>query len=93
MANPDQFLRKREVGTAEDAVFTWLSPPSPGEQRNKFLLVKEGGDDISILPGSEARFKKGLRAWRFEQEEGGEHEVYMVLKTRHNRIDLRRVPQ
>jgi hypothetical protein len=90
----DQFLSKRHDSDpdADDAVWAWLSPPHPGEERVKFLVTKEDGDVVSILPGQEGRFKTGLRAWRWKEEEGGEHEVYAVVKTKHNRIDLRRMP-
>ena len=88
----DQFLSKRDDVPSEDAVFAWFSPPEPGQDRVKFLVTREEGDDLSILPGSEGRFKRGLRAWRWEDEEVTDHQVYVVVKTRHNRIDLRRLP-
>lgn len=91
----DQFLSKRQENEApaEEAQFTWFSPPGHGEDRVKFMVTRENGDELSVLPGQEGRFKKGLRAWRWKDEETSEdHEIYTVVKTRHNRIDLRRLP-
>jgi hypothetical protein len=89
----DIFTRRKNEAQAknksDEAQFTWFGPVD-AQDRFRFLVVREDGDDISILPG-EGRFKKGLRAWRWDAAEGGEHETYVVQKTKHNRIDLRRV--
>lgn len=91
----DQFLSKRQDEEAPDgsAQFAWLSPPGHPDDRVKFLVTKEDGDDLSVLPGQNGRFKKGLRAWRWQDEESSDaHDIYVCVKTRHNRIDLRRLP-
>lgn len=89
----DFFTRRKEATEAENpadaAEFTWFSPVDE-DQRYRFLVLREGEGTLSILPG-EGRFKRGLRAWRWDAAEGGSHETYVVLKTRHNRIDLQRV--
>ena len=91
MPQPSDFLVKREnQKTSDDAVFTWFGPVGTA-QRYRFLVLKEAGDLVSILPGSEARFKTGLEALRWAAAEGGESTRFLVLKTRPNRIDLRRI--
>lgn len=89
----DFFTRRKEQNEAQSesdaAEFAWFSPVGD-DQRYRFLVVREEDENLSILPG-EGRFKRGLRAWRWDAAEGGEHVTYVVLKTRHNRIDLRRV--
>ncbi len=95
--NPsDQFLTQRQESEAPDeaAEFAWLSPPGQNDGRVRFLVTKESGDELSVLPGQQGRFKKGLRAWRWKDDEVTDgHEIYVCVKTRHNRIDLRRLPQ
>ncbi len=93
MRQPDDFLIRKpkpEDHPSDEAEFTFFGPPH-AEERFRFLVLRESGDDISVLPG-EGRFKKGLDAWRWEEAKGGEPERYIVLKTKHNRIDLRRMP-
>ncbi len=95
MAQPNDFLVKREEKSAQkhpagEAVFTYFGPVGT-TQRFRFLVLKEAGDLLSILPGAEARFKTGLKALRWDQAEGGESTNYLVLKTRPNRIDLRKI--
>ncbi len=94
MPQPNDFLVKRDEKSAQknagdDAVFTYFGPEGT-TQRFRFLVLKEAGDLLSVLPGAEARFKVGLKALRWNQAEGGESSNYMVLKTRPNRIDLRK---
>ena len=95
MPQPNDFLVKREEKSAqkhpaEEAVFTYFGPVGT-TQRYRFLVLKEAGDLISVLPGADARFKTGLKAIRWDQAEGGVSTTYMVLKTRPNRIDLRKI--
>jgi hypothetical protein len=95
MPQPNDFLVKREEKTAQkqasdEAVFTWFGPVGT-TARFRFLVLKEAGDLLSLLPGAEARFKTGLKAVRWDQAEGGESTTYLVLKTRPNRIDLRKI--
>ena len=95
MPQPNDFLVKREEKSAsknpaEEAVFTYFGPIGT-TQRFRFLVLKEAGDTISVLPGAEARFKNGLKALRWEQAEGGPSTTYLVLKTKANRIDLRKI--
>jgi hypothetical protein len=95
MPQPNDFLVKREEKTAhrhpaDDAVFTFFGPVGT-TQRFRFLVLKEAGDLLSLQPGGEARFKVGLKALRWDQVEGGTSSEYLVLKTRPNRIDLRRI--
>ncbi len=89
---PDDFLVTRRTEDAkkhpsDEAVFTWFGPEGV-ESRFRFLVLKEEGALLSVLPG-EGRFKKGLHAWRWDADEGGDPSEYVVLKTRGNRIDLR----
>jgi hypothetical protein len=95
MPQPNDFLVKREEKTAqknpaEEAVFTYFGPLGT-TQRFRFLVLREAGDTISLLPGADARFKVGLKALRWDQLEGGASTSYLVLKTKANRIDLRRL--
>jgi hypothetical protein len=95
MAQPNDFLVKREEKSAqrspaEEAQFTWFGPVGT-TQRYRFLVLKEAGDLLSVLPGAEARFKTGLKALRWDGAEGGTSTTYLVLKTRPNRIDLRKI--
>jgi hypothetical protein len=53
-------------------------------------VIKEEEGILSIAPG-EGRFKKGLTALRYESEDAAESTTWLVLKTRPNRIDLRKV--
>ena len=95
MPQPNDFLVKREAKSAlrnpaDEAEFTFFGPVGT-TQRFRFLVLKEAGELLSILPGTDARFKTGLKALRWDQAEGGESTPYLVLKTRANRIDLRRL--
>jgi hypothetical protein len=95
MPQPNDFLVKREEKSAqknpaEEAVFTYFGPVGT-TQRYRFLVLKEAGDLISVLPGADSRFKTGLKAVRWDQAEGGASTSYLVLKTRPNRIDLRKI--
>ncbi len=94
MRQPDDFMirKPKDEDVADEAAeFAFFGPPH-AEERFRFLILRENGDDISLLPG-EGRFKKGLSAWRWSEAKGGDHERYMVQKTKHNRIDLRRMPK
>jgi hypothetical protein len=95
MPQPSDFLVKRDArremkSPADDAVFTYFGPVGT-TQRYRFMVLKEAGDLMSLLPGAEARFKTGLKAVRWDQAEGGTSTEYLVLKTRPNRIDLRKL--
>lgn len=87
----DDFLvrRQEQARPADDASFTFFGPPGTDE-RYRFLVTKEQGDLISVLPTRDGRFKKGLLAWRWEEAEGGEPTPYRTVKTTARRIDLRR---
>lgn len=98
MPQPNDFLVKRDdknaqKNPAEEAVFTYFGPVGTTEarQRFRFLVLKESGDTISVLPGADARFKAGLKALRWEKAEGGTSTSYLVVKTKANRIDLRKI--
>jgi hypothetical protein len=95
MPQPNDFLVKREEKSAQrspsgEAVFTYFGPVGT-TQRFRFLVLKEAGDLLSVLPGTDARFKTGLKALRWDEPEGGTSTEYLVLKTRPNRIDLRKL--
>lgn len=95
MPQPRDFLVRRDEKAAERnpavaAVFTYFGPVGT-TQRFRFMVVKEAGDLLSVLPAGEARFKAGLKALRWDQAEGGVSTTYLVLKTKANRIDLRRI--
>lgn len=87
----DDFLVRRQEKNkpSEDAQFAWFGPPGT-EDRFRFLISKEQGDLISLVPTRDGRFKKGLTAWRWDAAEGGEPTVYRTVKTTPRRIDLRR---
>ena len=99
MPQPNDFLVKRETKASEahpadGAQFTWFGPVDAPEQRHRFLIVREDGDTISLVPGGEAKFKAGLSAWRWKagkSEDPAERPVgYLVVKTTARRVDLRR---
>jgi len=95
MSQPNDFLVKREEKSASkspagEAVFTYFGPVGT-TQRFRFLVLKEAAEILSVLPGSEGRFKTGLKALRWDEPEGGTSTPYLVLKTRPNRIDLRKI--
>ncbi len=81
--------RQEKEAPAEEAKFAYFGPPH-AEDRFRFVIAKEDGDTISIVPG-EGRFKRGLIAWRWEEAEGGESTPYVTEKTNARRIDLRRL--
>jgi hypothetical protein len=87
----DDFLvRRREKNApSDDAQFTWFGPAGT-DDRFRFLVTREQGDVISLLPTRDGRFKKGLVAWRWDAAEGGEPTTYRTVKTTARRIDLRR---
>ncbi len=89
---PKDFLitRKEEEAPAEEALFTWIGP-TDAEDRFRFLVTKDAGDNLSVLPSTEGRFKKGLTCWRWDQAEEGTFKVYRTVKTTARRIDLVRV--
>ena len=91
----DDFLVKREQKAAEKAAgeggsFTYFGPVGV-QDRFRFLIVREDGDAISLQPISDAKFKVGLSAWRWQEREGGTPETYVVVKTVASRVDLKRV--
>lgn len=69
------------------AVFTWFGPVDEPQTRFRYAVIKEEEGVLSIEPG-EGRFKKGLQAVRYTSEEATEGTRWLVVKTRHNRIDL-----
>jgi hypothetical protein len=97
MPQPNDFLVKREqkaveAHPAEGADFVWFGPVDAPDQRHRFLVVREDGDALSVVPGGEAKFKAGLRAWRWKSgksEDAAEVPVtYLVIKTTGRRVDL-----
>ncbi len=88
---PHDFLtsRKEKAEPASEATFAYFGPEGAAD-RWRFLVTKEHDDVVSVLPHTEARFKKGLVAWRWDDAEGGEPTPYRTLKTTPRRIDLRR---
>ncbi len=89
---PKRPWEKHAVNTSDpNAKFTWFGPEDT-KRRFKFLISKEEGDKISLIPG-EQKFKKGLKAQRWAEENGGEPELYKVVKVGPSRIDLVRVPK
>ncbi|MHC4393491.1 MAG: hypothetical protein ACYS22_19530 [Planctomycetota bacterium] len=81
--------RKEKAQPADGASFAFFGPEGV-EERFRFLVSKEHGDLVSVVPNNDARFKKGLMAWRWEEAEGGEPTPYRTVKTTPRRIDLRR---
>lgn len=75
---------------SEDAVLTWFGPVDDVHTRFEYPVIKEEEGIVSIAPG-EGRFKKGLKALRYTSEDTEESTIWLVLKTRPNRIDLRQV--
>jgi hypothetical protein len=93
MPQPNNFLVKRQEKQAlesKDAVYTWFGPVDTTE-RFRFLVVKEAGDLVSVLPNSDGRFKTGLKALRWTEAKDGTSTTWLVVKTRPNRIDLRKI--
>jgi hypothetical protein len=97
MPQPNDFLVKREQKAAEahpadGAAFAWFGPVDAADQRHRFLVVREEGDTLSVVPGGDAKFKSGLRAWRWKSgksEDASEVPVsYLVIKTTARRVDL-----
>lgn len=86
---PDPSLAGAKSKTSDDARVTWFGPVGEPSVRFRYGILEEEGDLLSVLPG-EGRFKKGLKAVRYGSEEAEEGELYVVLKTRPSRIDLRR---
>jgi len=88
---PHDFLtsRQEKAKPSDEATFTYFGPEGAAD-RFRFLVTKEHDDLISVVPHTEARFKKGLLAWRWEDHEGGEPTPYRTIKTTSRRIDLRR---
>ena len=99
MPQPDDFLVKREKKAAEDhpaegAQFAWFGPVDAHDQRHRFLVVREEGDELSLVPGTEAKFKVGLRALRWKGAKSEDPKevpgTFLVVKTTARRVDLRR---
>ncbi len=93
MPQPNDFLVKSQQKQAlesKDATYAYFGPVETTD-RFRFLVVREAGDLISVQPSSEGRFKTGLKALRWSEAKGGESTTYIVVKTRPNRIDLRRI--
>lgn len=78
-----------------DATFAWFGPVDAPEQRYRFVVVRDTGADISVVPGADAKFKVGLKAWRWkgpESEDAAEKPVvYLVVKTTARRVDLKKL--
>lgn len=90
----DDFLVKREkkaeeTASPEGATFTYFGPVGV-KDRFRFLVVREEGDQVSVAPIADAKFKVGLDAWRWKEREGGSPETYVVVKTTHSRVDLKK---
>ena len=97
MPRNDDFLVRRAEKNAQaspsaDAQFTYFGPVGV-QDRYRFLVVKETGDDISVTPIRDAKFSVGLQAWRWKEAEGGSPETWLVIKTKPSRVDLKRVPK
>ncbi|MAE95250.1 MAG: hypothetical protein CL910_11370 [Deltaproteobacteria bacterium] len=95
MPKEDNFTFKPDFSDAgsksaegDGAQWTWFSPVDENETRMRYPIIKEEDGILSILP-DEGRFKRGLMAWRYPSEEAEDHTVWLVLKVRPNRIDLR----
>lgn len=71
-----------------EVVTTFFGPPD-SELRFRFVVSKEEGEKISLVPG-EQKFKKGLTALRWSAEQGGTSTTYVVDKVTPSRIDLTR---
>ena len=102
MPQPNDFLVKREQKIADahpasEAQFAWFGPVDAADQRHRFLVVREAGDDVSVVPEGEARFKVGLKAWRWKgpkSEDAAEKpSTYLVVKTTARRVDLKKLGQ
>ncbi|MCG3135178.1 MAG: hypothetical protein HMLKMBBP_02684 [Planctomycetes bacterium] len=80
---------------ATDGTFTWFGPVDAPEQRYRFVIVRDSGAEVSVVPGSDAKFKVGLKAWRWkgpQSEDAAEKPgVYLVVKTTARRVDLKKV--
>ena len=86
---PDRSEAGLKTSESSDAVFTWFGPTGEPGTRFRYAVIKEEGGLLSIQP-AEGRFKKGLNAIRYLDEEAKEGTTWLVLKTRPNRIDLRK---
>jgi hypothetical protein len=101
MPQPNDFLVKREQKQTEahpgegGAEFAWFGPLEAHEQRHRFLVVKEAGDDVSLVPGTEAKFKVGLKALRWKGAKSEDPKevpgTYLVVKTTGRRVDLKKL--
>jgi hypothetical protein len=100
MPQPNDFLIKREQKQAaehpaEGASFVWFGPVDAPDQRHRFLVVKEAGDDLSLVPGADAKFKVGLKAWRWKAQKSEDPKevpgTYLVVKTTGRRVDLKKL--
>ena len=84
---PDLSDAGQKSKESNSAKFTWFSPVDEPEARFRYAIIKEEKSLLQIMP-AEGRFKKGLMAWRFKDEESDKHTVWQVTKVRPNRIDL-----
>lgn len=90
----DDFLVKREKKAADatasaDAPYAYFGPVGV-KDRFRFLVVREEGENVSVQPIADAKFKVGLDAWRWTEPEGGTAVRWIVVKTTPNRVDLRK---
>ena len=91
----DDFLVQREkkaeaAANPEGALFTYFGPTGT-QDRFRFLVVREEGENVSVQPIADAKFKVGLDAWRWKEAKGGSPESYVVVKTTASRVDLRKM--
>lgn len=87
---PKRSWEKPAANTTDPKVQVAWFGPEKSQQRFKFAVSKEEGDKISLVPG-EQKFKKGLKAQRWAEEDGGEPTLYLVTKVGPSRIDLQKV--
>jgi len=88
---PDKSHAGEKSKESQEAVWAWFSPVGEPRARHRYAVIKEEEGVLSIQP-DEGRFKKGLKAVRYDSEEEQEGREYVVLKTRPNRIDLQPAP-
>ena len=90
--SPDKSDAGMTSKESEKAVFTWFGPVGEPQVRYRYAVIKEEDGILSIQPG-EGRFKKGLKAVRYESEDAESGSTWLVVKVRNNRIDLQPVTE